>query len=113
MKMKIAVPVNDSGILDGHFGHCSYFSIHSILNGEITSNEMIQPPPHEPGILPIWLSEQKVTHILASGMGSRAIELFRIENIAVHTGAPRMQANDLINAFLNNEIEFTNNGCDH
>lgn len=32
--------------------------------------------PHEPGFLPVWLALQGVTHIIAGGMGQRAISLF-------------------------------------
>ena len=65
MKRKIAIPVNAEGILDGHFGHCSFFVLIDVDGKEIIAEEKIVPPPHEPGLLPRWLAERNVTDIIA------------------------------------------------
>ena len=52
MNRKIAVPVDESGVLDGHFGHCKFFELFTIEGKNILVNEKVVPPPHEPGLLP-------------------------------------------------------------
>lgn len=110
---KIAVPVDENGILDAHFGHCKYFVLAQIENDSIISTEKIVAPPHEPGLLPPWLAERSVTDIIAGGMGQRAIDLFIQQKINVYVGAPKIEANELIEKFLKEEISFTSNLCDH
>ena len=113
MKLKIAIPVNDAGILDGHFGHCRYFAIHTVEDDRIIFDELIQPPPHEPGILPKWLSGLDITHVIAGGMGNRALQLFNHHDIRVYTGAPGKEARELVREFLDNSLKFNSNSCDH
>ena len=33
MKKRIAIPVNENGILDGHFGHCKFFALIDLEEG--------------------------------------------------------------------------------
>jgi predicted Fe-Mo cluster-binding NifX family protein len=113
MKKKIGVPVDHNGILDAHFGHCKYFALHDVENNEIISTEMIQPPPHEPGVLPRWLADLGTTDVLAGGMGNRAIQLFNQHGVNVFVGAPKKNARDLVDGYLNNSIVFAANYCDH
>ncbi len=56
--MKIAIPTVD-GVLCPHFGHCQQFAIVNVdpETKSIKSSEMLTPPPHEPGVLPAWLSD--------------------------------------------------------
>lgn len=110
---KIAVPTDNNGMLDGHFGHCRFFTIIDVNNGEIISEEKVVPPPHEPGLLPKWLAEKNVTDILAGGMGNRAIQIFNQNGVNVFVGAPKMNATDLVQGFLEKSVEFTANYCDH
>ena len=39
---------------------------------EISNIAKLQPPAHQPGVLPRWLSEQQADVIIAGGMGQRA-----------------------------------------
>lgn len=113
MKKKIAVPVNNEGVLDGHFGHCKFFAVFETSEGSVLTENKLTPPPHEPGVLPKWLAEQGVTDVLAGGMGNRAIQIFNHNNVNVFVGAPQLKATDLVNGFLTNSIQFTANYCDH
>lgn len=113
MKKKYAVPVDHNGILDAHFGHCRYFALYDVEEQKIASTEMLQPPPHEPGVLPRWLADQGITDVLAGGMGNRAIQLFNQHGVNVFVGAPKIKAEELVNGHLNNSIEFSANYCDH
>lgn len=109
----IAVPVNEDGILDAHFGHCKYFALLEVDENKIISEEIVQPPPHEPGLLPKWLAQKGTTDVLAGGMGNRAIQHFNREKINVYVGAPKLNARELVTGFINNSVTFSANYCDH
>lgn len=113
MDKKIAIPVNEDGILDAHFGHCKFFNLFDIKGDAIVAEDKVTPPAHEPGVLPKWLAEQGVTDVLAGGMGHKAIEIFKYNNVNVFVGAPKLQASEIANGFLTKSIEFTANYCDH
>ena len=57
--MRIAIPVED-GQLSWHFGHCSEFAIleTDAPGRQIVRSSTHRPPPHEPGVIPVWLAEQ-------------------------------------------------------
>lgn len=111
--MKIAVPTVE-GRLCTHFGHCQQFCVVDVKDNKIISRQMLTPPPHEPGVLPRWLSEQQVTHILAGGMGVRAQELFAQNKIAVVTGVQGEHApEDVVTAYLNGSLQTGANACSH
>ena len=113
MKKKIAVPVDNTGILDAHFGHCKFFAVFETSENLVSTQKDLTPPPHEPGVLPKWLAEEGVTDVLAGGMGNRAIQIFNQHNINVFVGAPKLPAAELVNGFLTDSIRFTANYCDH
>jgi predicted Fe-Mo cluster-binding NifX family protein len=113
MNKKIAVPVDNNGTLDGHFGHCKFFAIFRIEGEKIINEENVTPPPHEPGVLPKWLAEEGVTDVLAGGMGNRAIQIFNENKVNVFVGAPKLSANELVDGFLSGTINFSANYCDH
>ncbi|MBN1108150.1 MAG: NifB/NifX family molybdenum-iron cluster-binding protein [Bacteroidales bacterium] len=112
MKRRIAIPLED-GILCSHFGHCEQFAIIDTDYNTISGEDLLTPPPHEPGLLPAWLAEKGVTDVIAGGMGQRAINLFNQQNINVFVGAPikdpRMLADDL----LKDSLQAGANYCDH
>ena len=113
MIKKIAVPVDENGLLDGHFGHCKFFAVLTVQNGSIVTSENIVPPPHEPGLLPKWLAEKGTTDIIAGGMGQKAIHLFNNYGVNAFVGAPKLSAYEIVEGFLKNQINFTANYCDH
>lgn len=113
MKQKIAIPVDENGILDGHFGHCKFFAVMSVENGTLLSEDKIIPPPHEPGLLPKWLAEQGMTDIIAGGMGKKAIDLFNEGGVNVFVGAPQLSATELLTGHLNKTLDLTANYCNH
>lgn len=113
MNKKIAVPVDENGTLDAHFGHCKFFELIEVKDGAITAQEKVVPPPHEPGVLPKWLADKGVTDVIAGGMGAKAINIFNYNNVNVFVGAPRTTATELVTGFLENSIRFTANYCDH
>ena len=112
--MKIAVPTVE-GKLCTHFGHCQQFCFIEVNDEKkIVAKQMLTPPPHEPGVLPRWLAEQKVTHILAGGMGVRAQELFAQNKITVVTGVQGEHTpEDAVTAYLNGTLLTGANACSH
>ena len=110
--MKIAVPVVD-GKLNMHFGHCSGFDVFETGEGKIFSKAYIEAPAHEPGVLPKFLGEQGVGHIIAGGMGQRAQALFAENGISVTVGAPAGTSEDLVKAHLLGTLKSGENVCDH
>ncbi len=113
MNKKIAVPVNENGILDAHFGHCKYFVFMEIENNTIISESKLPPPPHEPGILPKWVAEQGATDVIAGGMGQHAIQIFNNNKVNVFVGAEQQSAKDLVTSFLSDKLSLKANYCDH
>lgn len=113
MTRKIAVPVNEIGLLDAHFGHCKFFALLIVEGDKIVAEDKIVPPPHEPGVLPRWLAEKSVTDIIAGGMGQKAIELFNQSGVNVFVGAPQLSAVELVEGHLQGTLSFTANYCNH
>ncbi len=112
--MKIAIPTSN-GKLCMHFGHCDQFAIIDVDENKksIVKKEMLTPPPHEPGLLPRWLSEKGANVIIAGGMGSRAQGLFAENNIKVIVGVYELDPEIIVNKYLNNELKSGENVCDH
>ena len=110
--MKIAVPVAE-GRLTPHFGHAAEFVVVHAENEQIKKTEVLEPPPHEPGVLPQWLHELGVRVIIAGGMGQRALGLFGAKGIRVITGARGLTPEELVRQYLTNTIVTGENVCDH
>lgn len=112
--MKIAIPVAD-GKLNLHFGHCAGFDVFDIAaDGKtVAAKSYLAAPPHEPGLLPAFLGERGITHIVAGGMGSRARSLFTERGIQVTTGATGDLSDRVVEHFLAGTLITGENACDH
>jgi len=112
--MKIAIPTAD-GRLAMHFGHCQQFALIDVdeTSRKAAEPRFLTPPPHEPGVLPAWLSEQGATVIVAGGMGQRAQQLFTNHGIRVVLGAPAETPEAIVAAFLDETLAVGENPCDH
>ncbi|HSO86988.1 MAG TPA: NifB/NifX family molybdenum-iron cluster-binding protein [Draconibacterium sp.] len=111
MNKKVAVPADENGVLEGHFGHCQFFEIFEIADNQIISHEKLVPPPHEPGVLPKWLAGNGVTDVLAGGIGDGALKILAYKNINVFKGVPALPVAELIEKFLNGTLELSDNSC--
>lgn len=109
---KIAIPI-ENGKLSSHFGHCPQFAIIEINNNKVISIKEVNSPVHQPGLLPKWLAEFGVNHIIAAGIGQKAITLFNQNNIGVSVGAEIKSAKELTEDYLNNALSIGVNACDH
>ena len=111
--MKFAVPTN-GGKLCAHFGHCEAFAlIDTDGAGKVVNETYVTPPPHEPGLLPPWLSQQGVNCIIAGGMGSRAQQLFAEQGVNVITGAQGENPKEIVEQYLKGILQTGANTCDH
>ncbi|PIF02073.1 MAG: ATPase [Draconibacterium sp.] len=113
MSKKVAIPINEHGELEGHFGHTRSFALYSIVDNAITNKEILTPPPHAPGVSPKWLNKNGVTDILASTMGERAKKILDHFEISVHLGTPLLNADDVIKSYLADELVFNEELCKH
>jgi len=113
-KTTIAVPVVD-GRLCSHFGHCQQFAFYEVDRelGRIESSRRLDPPPHEPGLLPRWLSRERAQVVIAGGMGQRARDIFDQHGIQVIVGAPMQQPHEVVQAYLDGKLTLEHNPCDH
>ncbi len=109
---RFAIPVAN-GVMCAHFGHCEQFALIDVCDGKVAETSMVTPPPHEPGVLPKWLSEKGVTTIIAGGMGQRAQGLFTQAGVKVSVGAPNLNPNELVGQYLAGTLITGENVCDH
>lgn len=110
--MKIAMPVQ-GGRVSQHFGHSEQFSVFEVQDKSIGTRQDLNPPPHEPGLLPRWLKEQGVSLVIAGGMGSRAQQIFVQAGIDVICGAPSLPPEEVVGSYLGGTLETDDNACDH
>lgn len=109
---KLAIP-SENGMLSKHFGHCRQFELIDIRDGEVAHRQAVDPPPHQPGLLPKWLHEKGVTDLIAGGIGQKAIHLFQSFGIKVCYGIEMGPVDSIIDRFLKNDLEQGQNLCDH
>lgn len=110
--MKFAIPMA-MGKLTAHFGHCREFAFVVAEGDKVELAEVLDPPPHEPGVLPKWVHEQGANVVIAGGMGNRAQALFEEQGIKVITGAPVEEPVTLVRQYLQNSLVTGENQCGH
>lgn len=112
--MRIAIPMTGN-CLEQHFGHCRRFALIDV-NPEsklIISTTEIAAPEHQPGLLPPWLKEHDVTHVIAGGIGDRARSLCSELSIEVIAGAKSDEAAVLVLQYLNGKLATTDHLCNY
>ena len=107
--MKIAIST-DGQHVSPHFGRCPAFTILEMEDNDLISKETISNPGHHQGYLPQYLKKIGVRCIVAGGMGMRAKELFRQENIDTILGVEG-KIKEVISKILNNYLEGGESIC--
>ena len=112
--MRLAIPLTN-GVLAQHFGHCERFALLEVdvATRAIVARTEVEAPEHKPGLLPVWLKERGVTHVIAGSMGSRARSLFAEVSIHVITGAKSEPAIAVAGAYMAGALVTGANTCDH
>jgi predicted Fe-Mo cluster-binding NifX family protein len=98
-----------------HFGHCEKFALFDVDpdSKTILGKTMLEPPAHEPGVLPRWLHEQQANVVITGGMGARAQSLFARNSIQVVVGAPAGPPEQIVTDYLEGKLQTGANVCDH
>lgn len=109
--MKIAIATDGTNVA-AHFGHCSSFTIVTVNDGQVVQKEVIANPGHRPGFLPGFLARLGICTIIAGGMGSSAIELFRGEGVQPITGVSST-VDAAIQDFLSGTLQDGAQPCRH
>jgi predicted Fe-Mo cluster-binding NifX family protein len=112
--MKIAIPVSDKKLCL-HFGHCEQFEVFDVDDHtkNIIGRATFNAPPHEPGLLPRWLADKGVKCVIAGGMGSRAVAIFKENGVNVITGAQSGEPTAIVKDYLDGRLVTGSNVCDH
>lgn len=84
--MLVAI-ATDNGSVSPHFGRCGEYTVFTIEDGKIKDRKVLENPGHEPGKIPVFLSEHNVEVIIAGGMGRKAQMLFEEMGIKHILGA--------------------------
>ena len=110
--MKIALPTQNN-MIDSHFGHCEYFTVYTIEDTNIISQEIV-PSPMGCGCksdIAKTLANIGVTMMLAGNIGDKAATILKESGITVLRGCSGY-INDVIQAWLRGEIADTIEFCD-
>ena len=102
----------DGNEVSSHFGHCEKYTVYHIRNKEIFHQEYFLNPGHEPGKLPRMLASCGITHVLAGGMGMKAVQLFEEQGIRVTLGISG-PLDAVISDFIDGRIVPGRSMCDH
>lgn len=109
--MKIALPSRD-GKVDGHFGHCEYFSVFEIEDNEIKGMTRFDPPPGCgcKSNAAETLAGMGVTVMLAGNMGGGAVRVLEAQGIEVVRGCSGELA-DVVGSYLAGKVSDSGEGC--
>jgi predicted Fe-Mo cluster-binding NifX family protein len=115
-KIRIAVPSNGEGGLDGtragHFGHCDVFTLIDCENGEIVDISTIENLEHVQGgcMVPVnLLAEHKVDALVVGGIGMRPLVGFQQKGIAVYHEAEREEIRPVVEDMIAGKVPMIRN----
>ncbi len=110
---KIAVPVTQENQIDGHFGHCEFYSIFTISEkNEITNVktiESLQGCGCKPNIAGV-LAADGVTVMLSGGIGGGAINVLNQHGIEVIRGCEG-DATEVVKLALSGLVQDSGESC--
>lgn len=111
--MKIAVPTRD-GHVDDHFGHCAYYTVYDISEGQILSKSKLASPEGcgcKSGIAGI-LRQMGVNVMLAGNMGQGAKNVLELQRIEVVRGCSG-DVDELVKLYLEGKVSDNGEACAH
>jgi len=110
--MKLAVPTTHDNQVDLHFGHCEFFTVFNVEDGEIKNSQLVDSPEGcgcKSNIASV-LREMGVEIMLAGNMGSGAVNVLNNNGIAVIRGCEG-DATSLVNNFITGELVDSGETC--
>ena len=111
--MKIAVPTKEN-VVDGHFGHCEYYTIFTIDNKEIIKSEFM-PSPQGCGCksnIAEILQKMGVELLLAGNMGEGALNKLNAHDINVIRGCSG-DVKAVTEEYLKGDLKDSGEACSH
>jgi len=100
---RVAIPVfNDK--LSENFGHCSYYQIFDISEGNIDSYSVNVPSVRSVLNLPGWISQQGITDLIVHKIDRKIISLFAGNKVNIFVGVPVKSPGLLIEDYLNGNL---------
>ena len=111
--MRIAVPTRD-GHVDDHFGHCAYYTIFDIEDGNIISTERLDSPQGcgcKSNIASV-MQDMGIELMLAGNMGEGARNKLQSHNIRVIRGC-KGAIEAVVKGYLCGIILDSGESCDH
>lgn len=110
--LRVAFSTSDEVNIEGHFGSSAAFVIFSVEEGKVVNKEVIQAPEHVQGAYPRFIAENKVNVVITGGMGHRAMEMLKENNIEVILGAEG-NIEEVLAVFLKGELKSNGSACSH
>ncbi len=114
-KMKIAVPVTSSNLVDDHFGHCKFYNVFSISEENKITEIQIVPSVVGCGCksnIATVLASDGVKILLAGGIGAGAIQVLNMAGIEVVRGCSG-EAAEVVKQYLSGKIADSGVSCSH
>lgn len=111
--MKIAVPTRGNHV-DEHFGHCEFYTIYTVENGQVVKKENLGSPQGCgcKSNIAADLREMNVSLMLAGGIGAGAINVLAAHGIEVVRGCSG-NIDDVVNLYLKGELTDSGESCAH
>ncbi len=110
--MKIAVTY-ENGMIFGHFGHTEQFKIYDVIDGKITSSEIIDTNGSGHGALAGFLKDHGVDTLICGGIGGGAQMALASAGIKLFGGASG-KADDAVNALITGALNYNPDvKCNH
>ena len=109
--MKIALPTRNNEI-DGHFGHCEYFTVFTTDEHSIISQEIVASPEGcgcKSNIASV-LADMGVSLMLAGNMGDGAVNVLANSGIEVVRGC-QGNVTDVTSLWLNGKLKDSGDCC--
>ncbi|MDD5222621.1 MAG: iron-sulfur cluster carrier protein MrpORP [bacterium] len=110
MFQRIAIATDDGKVAQ-HFGRCQKYTLIDVKEGKEIRREMLDCPEHQPGYLPGYLAEEKVTLVIAGGMGPKAQDLFQQQKIGTISGVSG-SIDEALQSYLKGTLKGGANLCD-
>lgn len=111
--MRIAVTYDASnGEIFGHFGKTEAFKIYEVHNNEVVNSVVLGTNGSGHSALSKFLYENGVDVLICGGIGGGAQNALNAAGILLFPGHSG-QADDIVKAFLNDELQPSGANCDH
>lgn len=110
---KVAVPVTGAKRIDDHFGHCEFYAVFTINEGNAIVNEEVLASPQGCGCksnIASVLAANGVSTMLAGGIGAGAINVLAMNGIEVVRGC-NGDAREAVEKFVNGQLIDSGESC--